>query len=125
MASLLLVAVGISQGLVNPDYSPPLTTAFVVGPVFSSPIITISTFFNAQAYNFSCFTGIQGCLPDPPWPDPAGTTSVDLELQNPDLFSFGAPGVPEPSTWAMLLVGFAGIGFMAYRRKNKMALSAA
>jgi hypothetical protein len=29
------------------------------------------------------------------------------------------PGVPEPSTWAMLLLGFAGIGFMAYRRRNK------
>jgi hypothetical protein len=27
--------------------------------------------------------------------------------------------VPEPSTWAMLLLGFAGLGFMAYRRKNK------
>ena len=26
--------------------------------------------------------------------------------------------VPEPSTWAMLLIGFFGIGFMAYRRKN-------
>jgi hypothetical protein len=33
--------------------------------------------------------------------------------------------VPEPSTWAMLLVGFAGIGFMAYRRKLKPALMAA
>jgi hypothetical protein len=32
--------------------------------------------------------------------------------------------VPEPSTWAMMILGFAGIGFMAYRRKNKMALSA-
>jgi hypothetical protein len=29
--------------------------------------------------------------------------------------------VPEPSTWAMLLLGFAGIGFMAYRRKSKPA----
>jgi hypothetical protein len=34
-------------------------------------------------------------------------------------------GVPEPSTWAMMLLGFAGIGFMAYRRKNKPALMAA
>jgi hypothetical protein len=25
-------------------------------------------------------------------------------------------GIPEPSTWAMLLVGFGGIGFMAQRR---------
>jgi hypothetical protein len=30
--------------------------------------------------------------------------------------------VPEPSTWAMLLLGFAGIGFMAYRR-NSAALA--
>lgn len=26
--------------------------------------------------------------------------------------------VPEPSTWTMLLLGFAGLGFMAYRRKS-------
>jgi PEP-CTERM motif len=32
--------------------------------------------------------------------------------------------VPEPSTWAMLLLGFAGIGFMAYRRKAKPVLMA-
>jgi PEP-CTERM motif-containing protein len=25
-------------------------------------------------------------------------------------------GVAEPSTWAMMLIGFAGIGFAAYRR---------
>jgi CHRD domain/PEP-CTERM motif len=30
--------------------------------------------------------------------------------------------VPEPSTWAMILLGFAGMGFMAYRRKSKPAL---
>jgi len=26
--------------------------------------------------------------------------------------------VPEPSTWAMVLLSFAGVGFMAYRRKQ-------
>jgi hypothetical protein len=26
--------------------------------------------------------------------------------------------VPEPSTWAMMILGFAGIGFVAYRRKQ-------
>jgi hypothetical protein len=31
-------------------------------------------------------------------------------------------GVPEPSTWAMMIFGFAGVGFMAYRRKNQGAL---
>ena len=29
------------------------------------------------------------------------------------------PGVPEPSTWAMMILGFAGVGFMAYRRSRK------
>jgi hypothetical protein len=33
--------------------------------------------------------------------------------------------VPEPSTWAMMILGFAGVGFMAYRRKAKPALMAA
>jgi hypothetical protein len=26
--------------------------------------------------------------------------------------------VPEPSTWAMMMLGFAGVGFMAYRRSQ-------
>jgi hypothetical protein len=29
----------------------------------------------------------------------------------------GVSAVPEPSTWAMLILGFCGIGFLAYRRK--------
>jgi hypothetical protein len=34
--------------------------------------------------------------------------------------------VPEPSTWAMMILGFFGIGFMAYRRKqNGSALTVA
>ena len=27
--------------------------------------------------------------------------------------------VPEPSTWAMMLLGFAGVGFMTYRRRKQ------
>jgi len=27
--------------------------------------------------------------------------------------------VPEPSTWAMMILDFAGVGFMAYRRKRQ------
>jgi hypothetical protein len=34
-------------------------------------------------------------------------------------------GVPEPSTWAMMILGFAGVGFMAYRRKSKPVMIAA
>ena len=31
-----------------------------------------------------------------------------------------AAAVPEPSTWAMMILGFGGVGFMAYRRRNRM-----
>jgi hypothetical protein len=34
-------------------------------------------------------------------------------------FGTAVAAVPEPSTWAMLILGFAGVGFMAYRRKNQ------
>ena len=30
-----------------------------------------------------------------------------------------AGAVPEPSTWAMMLVGFAGVGFVGYRRTRR------
>jgi PEP-CTERM motif len=36
-------------------------------------------------------------------------------------FTAAAPiiaAVPEPSTWAMMILGFTGVGFMAYRRKQ-------
>lgn len=32
--------------------------------------------------------------------------------------------VPEPSTWAMMILGFSGVGFMAYRRKSKPVMMA-
>ncbi len=33
---------------------------------------------------------------------------------------FISSGIPEPSTWAMLLIGFAGIGFTTYYRRRKV-----
>ena len=38
----------------------------------------------------------------------------------PDGFSIeGIGGVPEPSTWAMLLIGFAAIGIAGYRKSRR------
>jgi PEP-CTERM motif len=39
-----------------------------------------------------------------------------------DLVIATVAAVPEPSTWAMMILGFAGIGFMAYRRKSQPAI---
>jgi hypothetical protein len=40
-------------------------------------------------------------------------------------FSLGAAGAPEPSTWAMMALGFAGLGFMGWRGSRKTAARAA
>jgi hypothetical protein len=39
---------------------------------------------------------------------------------SPIIDNISIAAVPEPSTWAMLVLGFAGVGFLAYRRKNKV-----
>jgi hypothetical protein len=39
-------------------------------------------------------------------------------------FTAVTSAVPEPSTWAMLIMGFAGIGAMTYRRRKTAALAA-
>jgi hypothetical protein len=49
----------------------------------------------------------------------------DLETV-PSYVSDFTTGVPEPSTWAMMLLGFAGLGFVGYRRtRNRSAAFAA
>jgi hypothetical protein len=40
----------------------------------------------------------------------------------PLAFAFQVSAVPEPSTWAMMILGFLGVGLMAYRRKAKLGL---
>ena len=51
--------------------------------------------------------------------------SLNFSLTNEQAFTPTVAAVPEPSTWAMMMLGFAGLGFMTYRRKQKLALSAA
>lgn len=72
--------------------------------------------------------------------DAGGTITISGRVTSPTTFDAGAPdqavfgasngrqaelslttAVPEPSTWAMMLLGFAGVGFMAYRRKMALA----
>jgi PEP-CTERM motif-containing protein len=54
------------------------------------------------------------------------TDTGNVSFSEPILFFEGTPiaAVPEPSTWAMMILGFAGIGFMTYRR-GKVATIAA
>jgi PEP-CTERM motif len=71
------------------------------------------------------FTGVNGALT-------AGTVNFSTPIPNlgQDFFSVeldiaGAGGginvgaVPEPGTWAMMLIGFAGLGFLSYRKSKQ------
>ena len=50
-------------------------------------------------------------------------TTLPENFNSIKLVDFGnytvAGAVPEPSTWAMMMLGFFGVGFLAYRRKNQ------
>ena len=51
---------------------------------------------------------------------PGGNNNVGNILDNVTVTA-----VPEPSTWAMMILGFMGVGFMAYRRSNNSAFRVA
>jgi PEP-CTERM motif len=77
----------------------------------SAELIWFSSIYDPIVYTYTITTSTQ-FLFFGPGPISAIAT-LDLEL--PDGFSVASP-IPEPSTWAMLLIGFAGIGFAGYRR---------
>jgi hypothetical protein len=49
------------------------------------------------------------------WNHGSGDSSAVFSVLGADTVQ----AVPEPSTWAMMILGFAGVGFMAYRRRNQ------
>ena len=57
-----------------------------------------------------------------------GGGSIAFDVQESELFGGVKSGngfiniaiVPEPSTWAMMLAGFAGLGWLARQRRRKL-----
>ena len=74
--------------------------------------------FNGSAYTAS-FTDLLG---------PGDYTAEIMGTVNVARLGIGGTvstlGVPEPSTWAMMLLGFAGLGYAAFRRSAKGQRSA-
>jgi len=63
---------------------------------------------------------------------PITTIQFELTSASDDTandFAIGAvsleTAVPEPSTWAMMLLGFAGLGFAGYRASRRTAVARA
>ncbi|MES2195224.1 MAG: PEPxxWA-CTERM sorting domain-containing protein [Pseudomonadota bacterium] len=111
--------------------------------VFGNDIATLSpaswsiddqfTFQTNTYYNVSLTAWVQtniyagGVADLSAFVDPIFTIASPNADQYQLFFSSGvtnevAGAVPEPSTWAMMILGFAGVGFMAYRRQSKPAL---
>jgi hypothetical protein len=53
-----------------------------------------------------------------------GAVNYSFETNNMGDFTGTVYGpvaaVPEPSTWAMMILGFLGVGFLAYRKKSNL-----
>jgi hypothetical protein len=99
------------------------------GPTFGNGDLTVSGNLSAgslepNGYGVSC--GAHYCFGSPNFFGYSGNGPVNIVIGGLEVFTISqVAAVPEPSTWAMMLLGFAGIGFMAYRRKAKPALFAA
>jgi hypothetical protein len=48
-------------------------------------------------------------------------TFTDFDVRTDGSFTTAAAATPEPSTWAMMLLGFVGIGYLGRRRMRALA----
>jgi hypothetical protein len=93
------------------------TTTITLGDFSQS--ITLGSNGALQPYTYT-FTTTGGVLD---FADLAGGNgNIGNILDNVTLTSGLTSAVPEPSTWAMMILGFFGVGFLAYRRNNRPVL---
>jgi PEP-CTERM motif len=91
------------------------TTTISLGDFTTSLTLPSSSSYQLYTFNFTT-NGGQLSFAD----GAAGNQDVGHILDNVTL----STAVPEPSTWAMMLVGFVGLGFASYRASRKIATSA-
>jgi hypothetical protein len=87
------------------------STGHPIGPIFvigaGSPTVPFVVPVNAT----ELFFGI---------PDGLGFEGASgYYADNSGSFTVNVSSVPEPATWAMMILGFMGVGFMAYRGKGR------
>jgi hypothetical protein len=100
-----------------------------VGTTFNVFSLTISQGFTNQGVETIDGIFPIGTLIAPLAEDIAGkkTTYYDTSWTNTGDINTRSVSTPEPSTWAMMLIGFAGLGFAGYRKAHsaRTALPAA
>jgi len=105
-------------------FRPNLVVSYQNVPLGSGPFGLLSEIGGCNVYTSpGCSSSFpfQSTVFDLTFTIPEGATGIELGWSS--FASYAAPQilvapVPEASTWAMLLIGFAGIGFAAHRRKR-------
>jgi hypothetical protein len=100
----------------NNTYDPATTTFNGDGLLFAFGVGNYGNFFNLGNPDPSAVS-LATWLPDGPANGP-GNLFIPGDLGSLTVTA----AVPEPGTWAMMILGFAGIGFMAYRRRGQPSL---
>jgi len=99
-----------------------LTSLGALGANAYSGAVVGSTLYTTDGQNIYNYTvsptSLSGILGDTPITG-LGEDAVDA------LALISVTSVPEPSTWALMLIGFAGLGVAGYRRSLKKAAAAA
>jgi hypothetical protein len=109
-------------------------TSFILGPGEYSIVSVNDRNFNASGSpnGFQTLDNLGGAITvnGPSRYDSSTALGLPTIIDGPpanryDAGTFMASAVPEPSTWAMMILGFAAIGFVAYRkRKSRLVLAA-
>ena len=107
LAGLLNFAFGANQA------TPTVTNGS--NPAGGTGVPNFFVSFYDQFGNLGALSGSSGVIAFDDGGSPADADYDDLVV------GFNVSAVPEPTTWAMMLLGFAGIGLLAYRRRSKLA----
>ena len=122
---------GTTSGTINFDFSSPVSgLAFDLINGTDASRFTVSVFgtgdvlLDSQIVSLGSWFTQSGNVGHVSFAD-SGITNAVITGNNDfavDTINFNVSGVPEPSTWAMMLLGFGAIGF-ATRRRRTLALA--
>jgi hypothetical protein len=111
-----IAATWTSSGLTSGNLSSDDGSTLIIG---GTNLVNMAGEQQAQTQNFSSNLVFNGAALDLYYVEGNGAPALlDFNISGGNLT---AP-VPEASTWAMMILGFFGVGFMAYRRKSEPAL---
>jgi hypothetical protein len=120
--NVTVTAPGVDGGAIGALLSGPQPVPGNVSPGWTYSNTYGGGIFNGDGVLFSFGTSNIGNIYNS-----GGTNYFSADAPGDGLFNPGNAGtltiaaVPEPSTWAMMILGFIGMGFVAYRRKSKSA----